>query len=59
MEWSEFMQYIIDAVDGNNIRGGEGKETVAEQLEAIKALKYKRFQLARNVNDKSAHSSEI
>jgi hypothetical protein len=43
MEWSEFMQYIIDAVDGNNIRGGEGKETVAEQLEAIKALKYKRF----------------
>ena len=43
MEWSEFMQYIIDAVDGNNIRGGEGKETVAEQLEAIKSLKYKRF----------------
>ena len=30
MEWSEFMQYIIDAVSGSAIRGGDGQETVQE-----------------------------
>ena len=33
----------MDQVDGNNISGGDGKETVHEQLEILKAKKYKRF----------------
>lgn len=26
MDWGEFMQYIIDAVSGNTIKGGDGQE---------------------------------
>ena len=44
MEWGEFMQYIIDAVSANAIKGGEdGQETVQEQIARIEAKKYNRF----------------
>ena len=55
LEWGEFMQYIIDAVDGNNIKGGENNETVHEQLEQRKALKFKRYQASLHPLDKSNH----
>jgi len=40
------MQYIIDAVSGNTIKGGDGQESVREQIARIKAKKYNRFQMA-------------
>lgn len=51
LEWHEFMQYIIDAVDGNVFKEGENNETVQEQLEMLNALKYKRFQVSFNPMD--------
>jgi len=59
MEWGEFMQYIIDAVSGNTIKGGEGQETVAEQIARIKAKKFNRFDIAKNKIDKSSHFNLI
>jgi len=59
MEWSEFMQYIIDAVDGNNIQSGENKESVAEQLEQLKATRFKRFQVSRLPLDVTNHMADI
>jgi len=59
MEWAEFMQYIVDAVDGNNICGGEGKETVHDQLETLKALKYKRFSQSPSPIDQTTHQNVI
>lgn len=56
MEWGEFMQYIIDAVSANAIKGGdEGGETVQEQIARIEAKKYNRFQQAQRPIDKSSH----
>ena len=59
MEWGEFMQYIIDAVSANTIKGGEGQETVAEQIARIKAKKYNRFDIAKKKIDKSSHFNVI
>ena len=44
MEWGEFMQYIIDAVQGNTISGDDDQiESVQEQIARIKAKRYHRF----------------
>ena len=59
MEWGEFMQYIIDAVSGNTIKGGDGQETVREQIARIKAKKYNRFQMAPAPLDTSNHFGPI
>ena len=59
MEWGEFMQYIIDAVSGNTIKGADGQETVREQIARIKAKKYNRFAMARQPLDTSHHSEAI
>jgi hypothetical protein len=59
MEWSEFMQYIIDAVSASAIRGNEESETVQEQIARIKAQKYNRFGSAPTPVDKTSHSNVI
>ena len=53
------MQYIIDAVSGNTIKGGDGQESVREQIARIKAKKYNRFQMALRPLDQSHHSNAI
>ena len=59
MEWSEFMQYIIDAVSASAIKGGEGQETVREQIARIKAKKYNRMGPAPFPLDRTSHSNVI
>ena len=59
MEWSEFMQYIIDAVSANTITAGEGQETVAEQIAALKAKQFSRFGMAKRAIDKTNHANII
>jgi Ca2+-binding EF-hand superfamily protein len=56
MEWGEFMQYIIDAVQGNTISGDEDQvESVQDQIARIKAKRYHRFQFAVAPIDKTNH----
>jgi hypothetical protein len=44
MEWGEFMQYIIDAVQGTIIKGNEeSQETVQQQIDKQIAKKYQKF----------------
>ena len=60
MEWGEFMQYIIDAVSANAIKGGEeGGEKVQDQIARIEAKKFNRFQQAQRPIDKSNHANTI
>ena len=48
MDWSEFMQYIIDAVMENSI-GGNQNQSVKEIIKAVKLNKFKRFNLSYNI----------
>lgn len=59
MEWSEFMQYIIDAVSASAIKGGEGQETVREQIARIKAKKFNKLGPAPHPLDKTSHFNVI
>ena len=61
MEWSEFMQYIIDAVVENSISSGNDpkKQSVIDLIEQIKANKFQRFYMAYNPIDKSHHQNTI
>ena len=62
MEWSEFMQYMIDAVGLTNIPtsdSGAGTETITEIIEKKKANLFKRFYLAKKPLDRSNHSNYI
>ena len=64
MDWKEFMQYIIDAVSGNNIeqegpQAGPKDMTVKDQIESIKAAKFKRFSLNMKALDINGHDDQI
>ena len=52
MDWSEFMQYMIDAVSGNTLKR-ENDKNVQQQLNQIKASEFYRFNLTvphKNLN---------
>ena len=70
MEWDEFMQYIIDAVMENSIKGSDetgndpsnnstSKLSVMEMIQQMKANKFKRFYMAYHRFDKSNHNNVI
>lgn len=61
MEWSEFMQYIIDAVLENSIQSSseDSKVSVMELIKQMKANKFQRFYMAYEPNDKSHHNNYI
>ena len=54
MEWSEFMQYIIDAVGKSNFTASEAsqnQENVTQMLEKEKANKFNWFYMAQKPID--------
>ncbi|CDW71705.1 UNKNOWN [Stylonychia lemnae] len=61
MEWSEFMQYIIDAVLENSISNSndDKKMSVMELIQQMKANRFLRFYMAYNPIDKSNHTNYI
>jgi len=61
MEWSEFMQYIIDAVLENSISNSndDKKMSVMELIQQMKANRFLRFYMAYNPIDKSHHTNFI
>ncbi|OMJ87796.1 hypothetical protein SteCoe_10448 [Stentor coeruleus] len=60
MEWSEFTQYIIDAVMAHHTRElTENKElTPAQVMDSVYSLKNKRFQLSPTI-DRNVHNGVI
>ena len=63
MEWSEFMQYIIDAVLENSVSSGadeiQQKQSVLELIQQMKANRFQRFYMAFTPIDKSNHQNFI
>jgi len=62
MEWSEFMQYVINAVGSSAVPSAEpGKyqESVMQMLEKEKANHFNWFYMAQKPIDKQTHNNYI
>jgi len=56
MEWSEFMQYVIDAVTSTSISNeGSSKSSVLEIINQLKANNFRRYSRSEKLIDKSHH----
>ena len=60
MEWAEFTQFIIDKVEGehNNLEI-EQDNTLKQAIPEKELIKYKRYELSKNIKDIHVHKTEI
>ena len=59
MEWAEFTQFIIDKVEGEFSLPEKEDEVEKKELEEKNSLKYKRYELSKNILDSNIHKKDI
>ena len=59
MEWAEFTQFIIDKVEGEFSLPEKDDEVEKKELEEKNSLKYKRYELSKNILDSNIHKKDI
>ena len=59
MEWAEFTQFIIDKVEGEFSLPEKEDEVEKKELEEKNLLKYKRYELSKNILDSNIHKKDI